>query len=221
MAEELPNLFDAVRKANRMVWEQANGGGFDSSSFSDKRKENALVWDKARGKSEIASMNIPPPTGRESPLEGADATAMVAALSAKLSELQARVDYIEDDFPENNASGLLGSDSEGTYYSLSVKNTSGSLIRCSGGEWTHKTNDPVVFYDQDFWAGSAPTPDGCIQLNAGMNYAYIEIPNGVWGISGEYPKSGTTYLRRCIFSVDIFDGVISSILPRNAGDICS
>ncbi len=77
MAEEASNPFDAVRKKNRAVWEQASG-----------RKPS----DESRA--------IPPPTGRESPLEGADALVMVAALSAKLSALEARVDYIEDDFPE-------------------------------------------------------------------------------------------------------------------------
>jgi hypothetical protein len=92
MAEELPNLFDAVRKANRAVWEQASG-----------RKPS----DESRA--------IPPPTGRESPLEGADASAMVAVLSAKLSALQARVDYIEDDFPDSEIGGGDGGGSTEDY----------------------------------------------------------------------------------------------------------
>lgn len=94
MAKEESNLFDAVRKANRAVWEQASG-----------RKPS----DESRA--------IPPPTGRESPLEGADASAMVAALSAKLSDLQARVDYIEDDFPESEIGGGDGDSGAGSVWS--------------------------------------------------------------------------------------------------------
>ena len=104
MAEEASNPFDAVRKKNRAVWEQASGRKRSEelpNPFDAVRKKNRAVWEQASGrKPSDESRAIPPPTGRESPLEGADALVMVAALSAKLSALEARVDYIEDDFPE-------------------------------------------------------------------------------------------------------------------------
>lgn len=106
MAEEASNLFDAVRRANRAVWEQASG-----------RKPS----DKSRA--------IPPPTGRESPLEGADASAMVAVLSAKLSDLQARVDFIEDDFPDTNVPDVGGGGSEYASYFKVIDASDGSTCK--------------------------------------------------------------------------------------------
>ena len=207
MAEELPNLAEAVRKANREVWEQASGR-------------------KPRGESDA----VPPPTGRESPLEGADASAMVAALSAKLSALQARVDYIEDDFPENGVSGSLA-EAQAFAHSLSVATHAGTTITCTGGHWTHRTTVHEI-PAKSFWYGAEESiPDGAAQLSAGDIFVYVEIPGNVmegiyWGVSSSYPESSTTYLRRCIFSITIenIEGVLTPTGPitvRNAGDLFS
>lgn len=120
MAEEASNLFDAVRRANRAVWEQASG-----------RKPS----DKSRA--------IPPPTGRESPLEGADASAMVAVLSAKLSALQARVDYIEDDFPETNVPDVGGGGSEYASYFKVIDASDGSTCKIGVTNGSSEMLDPV------------------------------------------------------------------------------
>ena len=199
MAEELPNLAEAVRRANREVWEQASGR-----------------------KSPGESGAIPPPTGRESPLEGADASAMVAALSAKLSALQARVDYIEDDFPEGEGtdSGAL---SHVFGHSLSVATVAGNRITCTGGEWYHRTTQ-YGFADQTFWIGAEGEKlEEDIWLPDATVYVYVELPGQTWGYTtnADDIKSGTTYLRRCIFSAVIADGRATNIIVRNAGDIHS
>ena len=128
MAEEASNLFDAVRRANRAVWEQASG-----------RKPS----DESRA--------IPPPTGRESPLEGADALVMVAALSAKLSALQARVDYIEDDFPEWPVMQGEGGGSEyASYFKvIDASDGDGCKIRVTDGRTTVSSSCGTVKINGD------------------------------------------------------------------------
>ena len=205
MVEELPNLFDAVRKANRAAWEQASGR-----------------------KSPDESRQIPPATGRETLIEGADASAIVSALSAKLSSLQARVDYIEDDFPERE--GYSGEGGGGGYtYSLSVKAVSGYLITCSGGHWTHRTTANAIAA-ATFWLGDAgDAPAGATVLADGEWYISVEVPSCTWVASGasgetppEYPSSGTKYLRRAILHIaapgeglSLYDRVTA----LNAGDV--
>lgn len=127
MAEEASNLFDAVRRANRAVWEQASG-----------RKPS----DESRA--------IPPPTGRESPLEGADALAMVAALSAKLSDLQARVDYIEDDFPETNVPDVRGGGGDYAFKVTAVMDQNKTFtVKVLGGTAQTLGGTPYIYDDEE------------------------------------------------------------------------
>lgn len=200
MAEEASNLFDAVRRANRAVWEQASG-----------RKPS----DESRA--------IPPPTGRESPLEGADASAMVAALSAKLNDLQARVDFIEDDFPETDVSDVGGGDS--VYpHTLSVVSVESQKIRCSSGWWTH-INNRYEIADKIFWFGPAnECDDEWIWLPGGYGrcYVFVEVPSSEWSYTRDTDAlyGGSTYMRRCIFSARIsLHQEISELIVHNAGDI--
>jgi len=127
MAEEASNPFDAVRKKNRAVWEQASG-----------RKPS----DESRA--------IPPPTGRESPLEGADALVMVAALSAKLSALEARVDYIEDDFPEWPVMQGEGGGSDYAFKITAVMDQNKTFtVKVLGGTAQTLGGTPYIYDDEE------------------------------------------------------------------------
>ena len=201
MAEESSNLFDAVRKANRLAWEQASG----RKPYGDKRE-------------------IPAATGLESNLEGYDNSSLIAALNAKLSALQARVDFIEDDFPEQEAHGDAGTSNFPYSFSLSVSSVSGSRITCTGGDWYHRTTT-YGFAEKEFWFGSEDEkPDGAIWLPTGTVYVYVELPSMLWAYttSDDDLKSSTTYLRRPIFSCVISeDRKLNSLIVKNAGDIHS
>lgn len=118
-----------------------------------------------------------------------------------------------------------GGTSSGLPFRLSVSDMDGERINCTAGFWTHKLNDPYEFQPQGFWAGDpADLPNDCIQLEIGHNYAYVEIPTAEWGVSSEYPLNATTYLRRCIFHVEIEEtggvrNIVGSVEKTNAGDI--
>ena len=201
MAEESSNLFDAVRKANRLAWEQASG----RKPYGDKRE-------------------IPAATGLESNLEGYDNSSLIAALNAKLSALQARVDFIEDDFPEQEAHGDAGTSNFPYSFSLSVSSVSGSRITCTGGDWYHRSTT-YGFQDKSFWFGEeAGKAEEDIWLPTGRVYVYVELPSMTWGVttSDDDLKSSSTYLRRTIFSADVTpERKLENLIVRNAGDLYS
>lgn len=202
MAEESSNLFDAVRKANRLAWEQASG----RKPYGDKRE-------------------IPAATGLESNLEGYDNSSLIAALNAKLSALQARVDFIEDDFPEQEAHGDAGTSNFPYSFSLSVSSISGSRITCNGGEWFHRATQYGAAA-QTFWCGDeGEKAEEDIWLPDGTVHVYVELHDQTvawgWTTNADDLKSGTTYLRRPVFTAVIGDGTATGIVIRNAGDIHS
>ena len=92
-------------------------------------------------------------------------------------------------------------------------------ITVSPGHWVHRYSTPVAIDETVFWFGDpADIPAGAIQLINWINYGYAEYANGevTFDVTGTYPLSASSYLRRCLFSFDTTDG---SFQVKNAGDI--
>lgn len=233
MSEEKENLFDAVRKANRMVWEQASGRNnqkVSSDPFDEIRKSNRETFKKASGRADFAKPNeVKQPTFRETDLDGKDYSSMISTLSSQLAVLQARVDYIEDDFPEQNIGDMGGGvGGSNIVASLSIVGAFYTALltlyaKITPGFWTHG-------YSSNGVSGTIED-DGTIyvQLNPAIDTQYIYVQRGAdnsveLGVSADYPESSTQYLRRSIGMVQqlgtLPDGSRSlKITNMNFGDI--
>lgn len=152
---------------------------------------------------------------------------MAAQMEAKISVIQAQVEEIDGDFPQQIPVGMDGVGSNivaslsivGAVYTASLS----LYAKITPGFWTHGYSSNGV--------GGTIEDDGTIyvQLNPAIDTQYIYVQRGAdnsveLGVSADYPESSTQYLRRAIGMVQQLETLPDGsrnlkITNMNFGDI--